>query len=486
MKKIVFLPFLFLIVINCFAQMPGDTLCPFETVSISKQTKFIDASLDYDVINVPQQTFNAYRNIFFIHGLGGDATAWLKVADACQNSALTISGFPARKCFTHRLDYTHATKQPISAAAQSIGQDIKNISNSNTDVNPNTAILIAHSQGGVVCRELMHKDFVEKQDYASGKYGGIVTVASPLQGARILNNRYQIHNMLNEGCRALTTDILTVSIIGPIMVSLISPTLTAHGIPTPTPGIICDIVTEPVMKSIASSYYDQITDAYVVDESGSKISVYNSDVNNAGYCNLPKVVFYAVEPRENILWRTAQWMTDNPNDEVHFGANNDMRFYDKAIYPFYIAYSAASVVNDVVYSIAEKTLKWTWWCCPISATTAATTMTVSASVRPLISKGRNWFEGANLQWQVLIGAITYDSQTGWGVKENDGVVLSESAMNLPCASRLPIRIFPNENNPNVTDKGSSHMQVRNDEGIKEHLNNLFNGDYGDFFATRKK
>jgi hypothetical protein len=479
MKKIVFLQFLSCIAINSFAQIPKDSLCPFREISISRQTKHIDAISYYDVIDVPQQKSNAYRNIFFIHGLGGDVTAWLKAADACEN----LSGF-ARKCFTHRLDYTKVTDNPINVAAHEVGQQIKDVSEKYaSDIQSNTAILIAHSQGGVVCRELMHKDFVEKQDYALGKYGGVVTVASPLQGAMILNNRYLIHSMANDACHALTTDILTVSIVGSIVLPIILPILTANGIPTPTPGVICDVVTGPVLGSFASNYYDKITDAYVVDGCNSKIKTYNADANNAEYCKLPKVAFYGVEPQENILWRTAQWMKDNPNDEAHFGANNDMKFYNNVIKPVYIAYSVGSMVNDMMYDIADKTFKWTWWCCPVSASTALMTMMTSAAVKPLVSRGRNWFEGANAQWQTVIGAKTYNSQTGrWDIKENDGVVLTESAMNLPCATNISVRI----GEQGEGWAGSSHMQIRNDSGIDRALNNLFNGNYGRFFEIPQK
>ena len=90
MKKIVFLQFLFLVVINSFAQTPSDTLCPFETVTIPNQVKNIEPSLNFGVNDVLQYKVDAYRNIFFIHGLGGDATAWTKAADACENLRMVM------------------------------------------------------------------------------------------------------------------------------------------------------------------------------------------------------------------------------------------------------------------------------------------------------------------------------------------------------------------------------------------------------------
>ena len=59
-------------------------------------------------------------------------------------------------------------------------------------------------------------------------------------------------------------------------------------------------------------------------------------------------------------------------------------------------------------------------------------------------------------------------------------------MNLPGATWKPIEIYPNKNNPVDVNKGSSHMQVRNDAGLKEHLNKLFNGNYHPWFWTAKQ
>jgi hypothetical protein len=329
----------------------------------------------------------------------------------------------------------------------------------------------------------MHQDFVERQNYAFGKYGGVVTVASPLQGAMVLNNRPLIHLMANDACFALSTDILTVSIVGSIALPLILPILSVNGITTLNPDVICSVVTGPVLKSFASNFYDQITDAYVVNGTNSRINLYNRDANYTDYRNLPKVAFYAIEPQENILWRTARWMVYKPNNEFYFNANDDWKFYNEVIYPIYIVYSIVPTINDLLYDIAAKTFKWTWWCCPGTASTALATMFATASAKPLLSRGKNWFDSANAQWQTIIGARTYNySSRMWEAKENDGVVLAESAKNLPCATDQPVRVFPQGQGW----AGSSHMQVRNDKGIKDALNNLFNGQYGYFFQTATK
>ena len=139
------------------------------------------------------------------------------------------------------------------------------------------------------------------------------------------------------------------------------------------------------------------------------------------------------------------------------------------------------------------------------------------------SKGVNWFNNANSQWETIIGAREYTSTTQdfWTCfcrkqnmfnpnmsitvtnpadcalqgcvvsshyqvvtintiyKPSDGVVLNESAMNLPGYSHPPVKIKENENG----HTGSSHMQIRNDVGLKIALIHLLNGGYGPFFET---
>jgi hypothetical protein len=156
-------------------------------------------------------------------------------------------------------------------------------------------------------------------------------------------------------------------------------------------------------------------------------------------------------------------------------------------------------------------------------------------------KALNWFTEVNNEWEVIIGAKSYRAETVSGYNctscryypgeqsdpikvpttpyvkfnvgftqdyrtcldfecqniepavsviyhpellENDGVVTRPSASELPYATERPIRVYPREFE-DVIDKGSSHMQIRNDEGIKEHLNKALNGDYGHFFYTKR-
>jgi hypothetical protein len=102
-------------------------------------------------------------------------------------------------------------------------------------------------------------------------------------------------------------------------------------------------------------------------------------------------------------------------------------------------------------------------------------------------KGLDWFNNVNSTWQDIIGArvIGYVGRTK--IREaNDGVVLAESAAYLPKATHIPVKIYPNENSTVDINKGSTHMQVRNDAGLKKALNDLFDGKHDKWFKTVKQ
>jgi hypothetical protein len=68
----------------------------------------------------------------------------------------------------------------------------------------------------------------------------------------------------------------------------------------------------------------------------------------------------------------------------------------------------------------------------------------------------------------------------WTIKESDGIVLAESAQDLPYATQLPVRLEGYEISP-FKYSGSSHMQIRNDRALRDNLTKLLNGQYGEFF-----
>jgi hypothetical protein len=265
---------------------------------------------------------------------------------------------------------------------------------------------------------------------------------------------------------------------------------------------------EQIMPMFFKSYYAGITEDFNPASPTNKINMLNSDTNNADYRNFPKVAFYAVEPQENIFWRTLNWMAlKEPNDSPPFEANDDWGLYNsvnnmvntyQGRADYYLATYQFFVYKYNNLAWLEKIL--------VGSIHAANRDNAYNSYIAWI-EGLTWLCKASESWQTIIGARELVTKPNpnynpflplslrnnppyiyeWVVKEaNDGIVLAESASNLPKATHAPIEIYPNKNNPVDIDKGSSHMQVRNDEGIKKALKDLFDGNYDKWFYTATK
>ena len=445
---------------------------------------------------------SSIRRIYFVHGLGGNGAAWEKAAQACQYKYLNIPGFSARKCETTLPNYSDHTANLLGAskairegagntiAAQAKDDRIGGI------IEPSRSIIIAHSQGGIVARNLMHLDMVADTNnssmyyngqYAGMNYGGVVTIASPLQGAMILNNRPRILELANDGCKKLTAATIKgelPSLILPFFEGKLNALMEGA----------CNVVANTALPMLFNSYYDSITASYTVG--ANMINTLNSDTLNQKYRNFPKMAFYAIEPQENIFWRTANWMTNNPNNADYFQANDDWKLLDSTVQSIINKFQAkkeSHYAQGLEYSNISNAAVWLPLVTGFFITGIVASNVYGQKANGEYAKywayndGLEWFNNINASWQIIIGvmeihwkgfvpSITYKP-------ENDGVVLAESAMDLPGATHSPVEIYPNKNSTVDIEKGSSHMQVRNDAGLKKALNDLFNGEHNKWFRT---
>ncbi len=483
MKKIILITIYLLIYLNVFCQLPPIT--GFDKIIGINDYRIIFHLDGFTISETPQTQVTIERRVYFIHGLGGSSEAWIKVSEAFWNNALNINGFPAREVVTTRLDYNNSTQGSLCAAADKVREDIRSIASDDyfsREMSPNSAFIIAHSQGGLVCRTLLHLDFVQDPDnpppvYGIG-YGGIVTVSSPLQGAKILNNRNLILQMAEGACLSLMEG--PKASLGNIQANIIDNIINRVGRTNQGTGYACSIVTQDILPAFFSDYYHSITNDYI--EGANWIEVLNNDINYISYRNMPKVAFYGVESEENLFWRTVNWFTTSPNSVGYFEANDDYGFYNQTIKPQYNYYVNKYNTFESNYNKWWKTYMCTFFWNPAVSIPALIEMDKNANKSRAWNKGVKFFERANAQWEVIIGARKYnklpfsqDEINGYTYYLNDGVVIANSAANLPYATHSPIPLY-----------GSSHMQVRNDANIKLAMYNLLNGAYGSFFETEEK
>ena len=141
----------------------------------------------------PPPTFN--RLIYMVHGLGGGENTWAKAAHAIQLGAL---GFPARKAVALRPTYSEFT---LSGAGVDLHNALVGFDNHmapGMDFNHN--FIIGSSQGGLVARAC---DQYEQTIEPERRFDGIVTFGTPHQGARILNNKQMLLDMIYDGLIAM-------------------------------------------------------------------------------------------------------------------------------------------------------------------------------------------------------------------------------------------------------------------------------------------
>ena len=468
----------------------------------------------------PPPDTNEVRRIYFIHGLGGSVSSWEKTAQACQYKYLRLDtiGFPARKCETTLLNYADRTRNLLgatkaireeagsiyfqAAADRDIGINHPTSPEANY-LNPARAIIIAHSQGGLIARQLMHLDLVADTGNSTLKnglnYGGVVTIASSVQGAAILANRHKILELANDGCNKLLLGpfydvekkvninlnmggfagwVLSTFNVGDKLTTQVQSVLRKllnNILPT-----VCDAATDNLMPMFFKQHYAGITEDYNPASPTNKINMLNSDTNSAKYRKFPKVSFYAVEPQDNIMWRTLNWMvTKEPNDADYFQANDDWELYYDMISPLINFYQSRSNQIYADYLVAYNDL------------TTSKYLDINKYYRKMDlergglawKEGLDWFYNANESWQTIIGARVQNGNTVTYKPDNDGIVLAESAAGLPYAQKV-IKIEATKKKGNFTlITGSSHMQVRNDEGIRKALKDLLDGKHGDWFYT---
>lgn len=520
MKRIFFVISLIFISISAYSQFPEE-----ESIYIQSSSCPTLIPTHFDSIislnNSPQNEIDvsSLRRLYFVHGLSGSAKSLQRIAEACEDKSLNIPGFPARKCVSTRVDYTNSTGS-LSQAARDVRNQIyyqADLDSRLFNMEPASAILIGHSQGGLILRTLEHLNSVEEPYYVpnNGKgYGGMITLGAPLQGTYILNNRNDILSMANDACRQLMKGPNS-NILGKIIFDILG---------VQFPQKTCNLISNTLLPTLCGAYFDSITNFYMVN--APWIDTLNNDTISSNYCNMPKLAVYGLEPSEFIFWRTANWMINEPNDSYYFEANDDWSLFTNIFNTVYTQYRINYNKNISKAEICDIFKEF-----PIVGDITELIASIYLDKAAKWKAGVDWFHNSDAEWEAIIGAYTPHIETNtkylcycadengnflkiqqlvnnkedciikncdnitpitsqtirWTHKENDGVVLAESAGNLPAMSNPPIKVYYedayNPKNPNV---GTSHMQMRNDGGIKNCLNNIFDGQYGRYFKTSYK
>jgi hypothetical protein len=261
------------------------------------------------------------RNLYFVHGLGGNSFSFTDFAGAISYGA---PEYPSRKVNVFSdITYSDGQQYGLQACADRVKEQIS--------TKPNAAsfgansFIIAHSQGGIVSRKV---DELIQNSGSTRTFGGIVTIGSPHAGAQIINNRdSKLFPLANSACnKLLKVEIQGVLGQTPLLKGLLWPV--ARRISENFSNSLCNFVVPndadrfSVVDIVAGHFTSAVANSYMVGS--AELNALNTFHQN-NTSNIQKVAFYGVKDPSDVFWRVLHYFRNDPNAEPTFGASNDQQ-----------------------------------------------------------------------------------------------------------------------------------------------------------------
>ena len=298
---------------------------------------------------LPITAFSQNRNVYWVHGFGGDATAWQHYATIFANERKINS-----TC------HSYNTTDGLDPAAAEVRNSVTNTSPTN--------IGIGHSMGGVMIREVDRMPIVGN-GAAAKKFGGYITIASPNYGAPISAN--VINGNVNSVI-ATATNCLTAG-----------PLAEFFGLPwTIISGWTTQKVTDTILEGV--DFMSAATNNDLM-EGSPKMELLN---NNPDYTPVENRIAIIAEETSPVHWRMIGSMiwgagsSGNPGDEQMVSLADQIEEVYNAMR---IAHMTFSVLNPIAvihhtncayaYKKGQDWMKdsETIWCNLIKSTRVETT-----------------------------------------------------------------------------------------------------------------
>lgn len=461
------------------------------------------------------------RIIFWAHGLGGDEESWRPAMNNVSYGSKDGT-FPARDVHNYTMKYTNGNLT-MRDCAITLGQGLreKTILHHQDSLKKHFNMIIAHSQGGIVSRTLNQVRENERiQDF-----GGLVFFTVAHQGAYILESaKNGAGGIFSEwACNLLAAPYMREEIekLNWFVQLLIDEDEVAKSI-TETFCSGASNVVNFLLNKIAN---EAQTDDYLPGAQHLKdLTEYELDSNRKFKTH--RVNFFSEEPDEGyLIWRTLNYQYNSSLIFDNFGANADdgpgtLKQEIDDLHENYLNEIEKHKNNQ------QRLNCHTWWNEHIWNGEACDDY---AKLEKLFKNALTFFEDSNNRWKVIIGA-RYLKNTGiceilgheyeeidefgngygrlipfqfiyegietdeecdlikddfiennsylhnieslprkiWEEIPSDGIVTLESQANLPGHNVINQKIY-----------NSSHMQIRNDDNLKQSLMKLFRGELND-------
>jgi len=498
--------------------------CPFDAqVSIHDNIVKVQPTTDRSIIQPVSGDYylrtdnEDSRFIFWVHGLGGEGSSWEPAKNNVDYG--TADGtFPARKTSGTSETYTNGgvSMNDCSFNVNSTIKDKQDIKNATLDQKMNTMV-IAHSQGGIVARNMIK---LMENDPLEHRVGGIVTFCTSHDGAQILNNAKNGNStyFAQWACNLLLDGPIRERISN--LPGLVKLFLNENDLTTQIKEVLCDKLTTTLAEKMINKWAGEAqTDFYKVGSPDLK-ELKEYELKSENTYNPYRVAFYSEETDEgDLIWRTLNYVMNLPTDKNNFGANQDvgegtLKEIIDNLRTWYQD-NANSDANAAYSKCMKEKLGW-----PYSLRHILCVDVYNSTIdkNRAFARAEQFFLSANERWKWLIGANFYEGCVVRGSQEDvdqlgnpnttdfeliypeindlnacddkaaevaqwpyilnaEGSISAElktqpsdGIVTVQSAQAMPAQTFP-------TQKlvGSSHMQVRNDKNTKWSLLNMFEG-----------
>jgi pimeloyl-ACP methyl ester carboxylesterase len=508
------------------AAQRGETpaICPLGTfIPVLHGDPIYDETVPPEVVPPnPPTTDLEYRNVTWIHGLGGSAGAWAEAATASQVGPQITSPyfgiFKPRKIVRYTPEYSETSLQ---TAATDIHNDvIRPMLPASPGGNHDRDFLIGHSQGGLVARYL---DKLIAEDafptVPNRKVNGIVTFATANGGAQILNS-------LRDGLIAEYTTNACNALLTPPVVELINDTPLINFFYDPSSGVssLCSFVGE----TLAPQFFKDLTvgttdEFYVGSPILADLNTFDSQIPTVAISGAEYVDGEDQYDPKQLMWRMF-YSFGVASSGPAFSKDEDGVLVDvannrRAAYAEKIAEIEAEIISLNEAQSAN--------CTPLILITPAYLACrayydnkINNAEEDLAAyhAGANWMDNADDEWKIIIGALSFDNNTYYvcecwtenGEQENHGVYgnISQgctqflSAGNYTSCWEQPVFVPTYRRSDGVVTEPSqlafpgvdyflktekmNHFQIRNASETAFALEELFKGNLGAFFYTDLK
>jgi hypothetical protein len=262
--------------------------------------------LDTNLIIAPppvgfQSCDTCSKEIYLIHGLAGNGNTWKNVDEALLLGTHGMGSYKISR--VKKLDYSDPQySHSLFSMAEKINSDILQYQLAGTE-GPNNTFLFAHSQGGLVTRELNYRNMTQTGsiDIRTRRTGPVFTFGTPHQGAQILNNidpngKKMAHTFIQEACSKLGKAEANIILKDFWLASFLNTNYLDDIV-----SVSCNTLTNTGINLMFKDMMIPATAEYRVG--AQKINELNA-VNRT----VPYLLFYGVE-EDPVFWRTLESYT---------------------------------------------------------------------------------------------------------------------------------------------------------------------------------